>query len=341
MSENICVLGGGSWGATVASHMARAGHSVSLWEFMEPQVRQMNETRTLSFLPQLRIPDSIQITSNIVQALDQKDVIFSIVPSQFVRGTWKSAAPHISKVDLVCSLSKGIEIESLMRMSEVIEQECPAAKGKVVIVSGPSHAEEVAQNIPTAVVASSPRRDLAERVQKILTTPTFRCYTQPDVVGVEICGSLKNVFAIACGACDGLGLGDNTKSALITRGLSEMARLGEKLGASHETFFGLAGMGDLVVTCFSQHSRNRLLGEKIGRGQSADQALKEMSMVAEGYPTAKSAYQLIQKTKADCPIIIEIYKVLYENKNIRDSMRDLMTRPAHEESEYVHWKATP
>ncbi len=339
MSEKICVLGGGSWGATVASHLAKAGHDVSLWEFVESQVKQMNETRSLSFLPQLKIPKSMLITANMNEALQGRDVIFSIVPSQFVRATWKNAAKSISKASLVCSLSKGIEVESLMRMSEIIEQECPAAKNKVVIVSGPSHAEEVAMDVPTAVVASSPDKVLAERTQRMLTAPTFRVYTQPDVVGAEVCGSLKNVFAIACGACDGLGLGDNTKSALITRGLSEMARLGEKIGASHETFFGLTGMGDLVVTCFSQHSRNRLLGEKIGKGQSAAQALKEMPMVAEGYPTAKSAYQLIQKTKADCPIIVEIYRVLYENKNIRDSMRDLMTRPAHEESEYVHWKA--
>ncbi len=339
MSEKICVLGGGSWGATIASHLADAGHAVSLWEFVDAQVQHMKKTRSLPFLPQLHIPESIQITSQMNEALANKDILFSIVPSQFVRATWKNAAAHVSKVRLVCSLSKGIEVESLMRMSEVIAQECPKAKGKIVVIAGPSHAEEVAQKVPTAVVASAPDRELAELAQKILTTPVFRVYTQPDAIGTEVCGSLKNVFAIACGACDGLGLGDNTKAALITRGLNEMARIGEKLGANHETFFGLAGMGDLVVTCFSRHSRNRMLGEKIGQGLPVEKALKEMPMVAEGYPTAKSAYQLAQKTNVDSPIIVEIYRMLYENKNIRDSMRDLLTRPAHEESEHIQWKS--
>lgn len=337
MAEKICVLGGGSWGATIASHLARQGHKVHLWEFMESQVKQMNDTRSLSFLPQLKIPESVEITSQMDRALEGCEIIFSIVPSSFVRQTWKNAAKHIAKVRFVCSLSKGIEIETLMRMSEVIADECPAAKGRVVAVSGPSHAEEVAQSVPTAIVAACSNKALAEAAQQILAANSFRVYTHPDIVGVEICAALKNVFAIATGACDGLGLGDNTKAALITRGLHEMVRIGDHLGGSHETFYGLAGMGDLIVTCLSQHSRNRFLGEKIGRGESAEQVLKGMPMVAEGYPTSKSAYQLVKKTGAVCPIISEIYRVLYEGKNVKESLHDLMTRPAHEESEFVRW----
>lgn len=338
MTSKICVLGGGSWGATIASHLARKGLIVHLWEFLEKQVDEMLKTRRLSFLPQLRIPESIQITSKMEAALEGTDVIFSVVPSQFVRSTWKSAQKHAPKPKLIVSLSKGIETESLRRMSEVIADECPEARGKIAVVSGPSHAEEVAEAIPTAVVAASEKKPLAEMAQEILWSGSLRIYTSPDIIGVEVCGSLKNIFAIACGACDGLGLGDNTKSALITRGLSEMAKLGVEMGGRQITFFGLAGMGDLVVTCFSKHSRNRFLGEKIGRGKSVEEALKEMTMIAEGYPTSKSAYHLVQKYGCDCPIITEIYRVLYEGKNIRESIHDLMARPPHVESEGMEWK---
>lgn len=339
MSDKICVLGGGSWGATVASHLAKKGLNVSLWEFAEAQVEQMRKTRSLSFLPQLRIPESVFITSRMDEALKDASVVFSIVPSQFVRSTWAAAKKCSPKPELVVTLSKGIENSTLMTMTQVIESELPAAKGRTVVVSGPSHAEEVAMEIPTAVVAASDRRSLAERAQKLLGTTNFRVYTNPDATGVEIAGSLKNIFAIACGACDGLGMGDNTKSALITRGLNEMAKLGVRMGGREETFFGLAGMGDLVVTCFSKHSRNRLLGEKVGQGKSAAEALKEMTMIAEGYPTSKSAYDLVKKHGADCPIIVEIYRVLYEGKSIRESVHDLLARPMHGETDALKWKA--
>lgn len=338
MHPKICVLGGGSWGATIASHVSKKGYPTSIWEFSELQVREMNQTRTLSFLPQLKIPEAVFITSGMGKALEGAKIILSVVPSQFVRSTWKNVKKHSPAINLAVNFSKGIETESLMRMTEVILDEYPGAKGKIAVVSGPSHAEEVAQEIPTAVVAGSEKKSHAETIQKIFSSETFRVYTNPDVIGMEICGSLKNIFAIACGACDGLGLGDNTKSALVTRGLYEMAKLGTRMGAKQITFFGLAGMGDLVVTCFSKHSRNRSFGERIGQGETVSNALKKMTMVVEGVPTSKSAYQLIKKYRCDCPIIDEIYHVLYQKKNIRDSMHDLMSRPARAESNELQWK---
>ena len=341
MKSKIAVLGGGSWGATVASHMAKQGHKVVLWEFVESQVKFMKEKRTLPFMTLLKIPPAMDITADMAEALSGADIVFSAVPSQFVRGTWKKAAAALAKApEAIVSLSKGIEERTLMRMSEVIADEYPEAKGKVAVVSGPSHAEEVARDVPTAVISASESRSVAELAQEILNTRTFRVYTNPDIIGAELCGALKNIFAIACGACDGLALGDNTKAALMTRGLHEMSKLGEALGASPITFFGLAGMGDLIVTCMSQHSRNRLLGEKIGKGKKATEALKEMTMVAEGYPNARSALQLVQKTKCECPLISEIYRVLYEDKDIQSSLKDLLSRPlpAYGESRELAWK---
>ena len=340
-SRKICVLGGGSWGATVATHLSRNGAQVSLWEFVDSQVKMMREKRTLSFLPQLKIPEAMLITSDMKEALEGAEIIFSVVPSEFVRSTWQKAKKFAGSLTLVASLSKGIEAGTLKRMTEVIAEEVPESKDKITVVSGPSHAEEVARDIPTAVVAASRKKAMAELAQKLLASHTFRVYTSPDVIGAEICGALKNIFAIACGACDGLGLGDNTKAALITRGLHEMAKVGVALGANQVTFFGLAGMGDLIVTCTSKHSRNRLFGEKIGMGKKAGEALKEMTMVAEGYPNSKSAYQLLQKTGCDCPLITEIYRVLYEEKNIRESLRDLLSRPLpnYGESRDLTWNA--
>ncbi len=336
----ITVLGGGSWGATIASHMARGGSQVALWEFAESQVQVMREKRTLPFLPQLQIPSSMVITSDMAEALRGAEAVFSIVPSQFVRETWKKAKTHVGGLKLVVSLSKGIEPETLFRMSEVIADEAPQTKNVLCAVTGPSHAEEVVREVPTAVIAASEHKSIAELTQKILNTRPFRVYTSPDIIGAEICGALKNILAIACGACDGLKLGDNTKAALMTRGLHEMARIGTALGAHQITFFGLAGMGDLIVTCMSQHSRNRLLGEKIGQGKSAAEALKEMTMVAEGYPNAKSAYQLIEKTRCECPLITEIYHVLYNGKNIQECLRDLLSRPlpSYGESKDLAWR---
>lgn len=335
--KRVCVLGGGSWGATIATHLALKGTAVSLWEYFEKQAEQMQKSRTLSFFPQLEIPPAVRITSQMTEALEGAEIIFSVVPSQFVRTTWQAVRRYNPALKMAVTLTKGIEEKSLKRMSEIIAEEFPEAKEKIAAVSGPSHAEEVARGLPCAVVASSPQREIAEKTQELLTSDNFRVYINPDIIGVEIAGALKNIFAIACGACDGLGLGDNTKSALITRGLNEMTKLGTRMGAQLATFFGLAGMGDLVVTCFSKHSRNRLLGQKIGEGKSMEQALKEMTMVAEGAVTVRSAASLVEKFNCNCPIISEIYKALYENKSAKEVMRDLLQRPAHEESKELIW----
>jgi glycerol-3-phosphate dehydrogenase (NAD(P)+) len=336
----IAVLGGGSWGATVASRMAREGLEISLWEIQESQVEYMIKNRGLPFLKDLKLPDSMKISSDMEEVLTGAGMVISAVPSQFVRETWKKAKRYVGEVELVASLSKGIEAGTLKRMSEIILEEFPGAKGKIAVITGPSHAEEVARDVPTALIAASERKATAELAQKLLSSKSLRIYPNPDVVGAELCGAVKNVFAIACGACDGLGLGDNTKAAVMTRGLQELARLGKTLGANPVTFYGLAGMGDLIVTCMSQHSRNRLLGEKIGKGKKTEEALKEMTMVAEGYPNARSAYQLAQKNSCDCPVITEVYRALYEGKNIKECLNDLLSRPIPAgESKELSWKA--
>ncbi|HRY29812.1 MAG TPA: NAD(P)H-dependent glycerol-3-phosphate dehydrogenase [Elusimicrobiota bacterium] len=327
-NERIAVIGGGSWGATLANLLAQKGHAVSVWEFLPETVKHLRETRTLKVLPQLRLHPSVEVTHDLPAALREKRLVVMAVPSAHVRATCRAIQegnvfpPNAWAV----SVTKGIENDSLKRMSEIIAEEIPAAKNRIAVLSGPSHAEEVAKSVPTAVVVAGPDR-FAERVQKIFNTDTFRVYSSTDFIGVELGGAIKNIYAIATGICDGLGLGDNTKAALMTRSLNEMIRLGMACGARGLTFFGLSGMGDLIVTCGSRHSRNRFIGEKIGRGESLKQALSEMTMVAEGVPTAKSAYQLAQRFHLELPIVNEVYRCLYEDKPARRALQDLLTRP--------------
>ncbi len=296
----------------------------------------LKKTRTLAVMPQLKLHESVLVTSDLAEALAGAQVVVSATPSEFVRGTWKAVREKkaFPKNAWVVSVTKGIENETLKRMSEVVEDELPETKGRVAILSGPSHAEEVAVHTPTAVVSSGPG-DLGEKVQELFNTDHFRVYTTKDFVGVELAGALKNIYAIATGACDGLGLGDNTKAALMTRALNEMTRVGLASGAQALTFFGLSGMGDLIVTCSSRHSRNRLLGEKIGQGRTLKEALAEMTMVAEGVRTTKSVYDLAKKLKQELPIVNEIYRCLYEGKSAKDSLHDLMLRPVHAEMVHV------
>jgi glycerol-3-phosphate dehydrogenase (NAD(P)+) len=333
--ERVAVLGGGSWGATLADHLARLGHDVAVWEFVKEAADHLQRTRTLKVMPELRLHESARVTSDMADALNGRGVIVSAVPSEFVRGTFRAVREKkcFPIGAAVVSVTKGIENDTLKRMSEIIEEEAPESSGRVAVLSGPSHAEEVARSVPTAVVAAGPG-DLPARTQALFNSDTFRVYSSDDFVGVELGGALKNIYAIACGACDGLGLGDNTKAALVTRGLNEMVRIGNALGARGLTFFGLSGLGDLIVTCFSRHSRNRSLGEKIGQGKTLEQALKEMTMVAEGVRTTKSVRQLSKKQGIELPIVDEIYGCLYEGKSARDSLHDLMHRPVT--SEMIH-----
>lgn len=323
--EKITVLGAGSWGATLGVLLANKGHAVTLWEFNTAAAETLSKTRRLSVLPDLKLPDTIQVTSHIQEALRDRSIIVSATPSQFVRSTMK-AAGSIAKDAVVISVTKGLEEKSLKRMSEIIREELKLPENRVAILSGPSHAEEVCRHMPTAMVAASSDAGLRDRVQQLFTQDYFRVYTHDDTIGVELGGTLKNIFAIACGISDGLGLGDNSKAAILTRGLNEMSRLGVKMGAQLLTFFGLTGLGDLIVTSLSKHSRNRLLGEKIGGGKTPAQALAEMTMVTEGHKTVPSAYQLAQSFQLECPLMQEIYQVLYNNKNPRASLRDLMER---------------
>lgn len=328
MKERIAVLGGGSWGATLADHLAKNGHDVFLWEFVAADADRLKRTRRLPTLPHLVLHEAVQVTNNLAEVLAGRPMILNAVPSTHVRATFQAvhATGTLAVGAWVVSVSKGIENNSLKRMSEVIAEAEPKLAGRVAVLAGPSHAEEVARSLPTAVVAAGPD-DLREKLVEVFNADHLRVYTNPDFIGVELCGALKNVFAVACGISDGLGFGDNTKAALMTRGLNEMVRLGVSEGAQVITFLGLAGLGDLIVTCTSRHSRNRSLGEKLGQGRTTAQALAEMTMVAEGYPTSKSAQQLADRHKLDLPIIAELYRILYEEKPARNAMRDLLSRP--------------
>ncbi len=334
----IVVLGAGSWGATLAGLLAENGHDVSLWEFDAAAAQRLASTRRLGVLPGLQLPTTVRVTAHIKEALQDRTVIVSATPSHVVRSTMKSvrATGELKTGSMVISVSKGLEEKTLKRMTEVIREETGLAEAHVTVLAGPSHAEEVCRHLPTATVAAGTDPAIVARVQALFTGDAFRVYPHSDVLGVELGGTLKNVYAIASGISDGLGLGDNTRAALLTRGLNEMTRLGVKMGAQLLTFFGLAGMGDLIVTCLSRHSRNYQLGEKIGKGQTPQQALSEMTMVAEGYKTAPSAHALAQRLGLECPLTREIYQVLYEGKKARTSLHDLMARETQTE-----WQGLP
>lgn len=336
MKEKVAVLGGGTWGATLAVHLAHNGHDVMIWEFVPAVAEYMTKHRSLMTLPQLKIPASIGITNDLKTALKDRPIVLSVTPSHTVRSTFTSAMAKqaLTPGSLVISASKGIENETFLTMSQIVSQVFPDV-GDIVILSGPSHAEEVAVGQPVVLVSASKRVEAAQRVRDMFVSETFRVYTGTDPLGVEYGGSIKNVYAIACGIVDGLKLGDNTKAAVMSRGLLEMTRLGAALKAKPVTFFGLSGLGDLLVTCGSKHSRNRLLGEKIGSGKNLKQALSEMTMVAEGVNTAKSTYNLANKTGVEMPIVNEVHKILFEDKPPHESMKDLMTRQAGAEMEGI------
>jgi glycerol-3-phosphate dehydrogenase (NAD(P)+) len=335
---NITILGGGSWSIALAVLLTTKGHAVRMWEFNPKDADMLREKRQHPLkLPGIILPPQVHITSDIRDAVDNAEAVLCVVPSQTMRSACRTlvAAVPRSAIDAVgvwIIASKGIECGTLKLMTEVLAEEIPGlSSGKLVVLSGPSHAEEVSRGIPTTVVAASENPKLAEKVQKEFSTDTFRIYTNHDPRGVELAASVKNVIALAAGICDGLGLGDNTKGALLTRGMAEIVRLGHKMGAAEQTFFGLAGVGDLITTCISRHSRNRNMGELIASGLTLQQALDKMVMVAEGVETAKSAYALAQRYKIEMPITTEVYKTLFEGKPVKEAVRDLMLREAKPE----------
>lgn len=326
--QKIAVLGAGSWGIAIACLLVDRGYRPALWEFDRTAADQLQTHRELpDKLPGIKLPDAVVVTNELKAAVRDADAICFVVPSTTVRAVAEQLSTHSLEIPLVINFSKGLEVPTLKRLSEVIEDELREVyPRRVVTISGPSHAEEVARRVATAVVAASPSPAEADEAQEMFSTDYFRVYSGTDIIGVELGGSLKNVIAIAAGIIDGLQLGDNTKGALLTRGIAEMTRLGERLGAQADTFAGLSGIGDLITTCTSRHSRNRYVGEQIGRGRTLDEILAEMNMVAEGIKTTEAAVLLAQKYQVEMPIASEIHRVLFGGKPANLALADLMKR---------------
>lgn len=329
---DIMILGSGGFGISLAVMAHHAGHSVTLWTPFEEEAGSLNRLReNPKLLKDVKLPEEIVVTTS-QQAAASADLVIFAVPSFAVRSTARRFAGVIPSKTVVANVGKGLEETSLKRLSQVLAEELD---NPIVALSGPSHAEEIARGVPTTIVAACAGRSSAEQVQDLLMNSTLRIYTNDDVVGVELGGALKNVIALCAGIADGLQLGDNSKAALMTRGITEIARLGVAMGAKTETFAGLSGIGDLIVTCTSMHSRNRRAGILIGQGIPAPQAVEQIGMTVEGYLCAKSAHELAQKARVDMPIIEQAYQVLYEGKSPQDGIRDLMERPKRHESEVI------
>jgi glycerol-3-phosphate dehydrogenase (NAD(P)+) len=326
----VTVLGAGSWGTTLALVLFENKHDVNLWTYKPQQAELLRKEReNKQFLPGIPIPPQLNVMTDIEEACSKRDMIVAAVPSQFLRSViMKIAHLHLENT-IICNVAKGIENNSLMTMSEVLEDVLKHERREnLTILSGPSHAEEVCRRIPTAVVSAGYKEKSAKIVQQAFMTRYFRVYLNEDIRGVELGGAIKNVIAVAAGISDGAGFGDNTKAAIMTRGIYEITRLGVKLGAQPRTFAGLSGIGDLIVTCMSRHSRNRYVGEEVGKGRKLQEVLKEMVMVAEGVASAQSVHQLSIKTGIEMPIVSEVYRVLYEGKDPHKATEELMTRDA-------------
>lgn len=327
------VVGSGAWGTALAISLCKNGHDVSLWVRSTQKAEEMSASRINPRLVGVKLPEKLKITADISCVRDT-DMVVMASPSFALREVSRAVAPYLDEKTVIVSVTKGIEQESLLRMSQVVEQETGHS---VVALTGPSHAEEVALGIPTGCVAASPDQTKAEMVQEAFMSDYFRIYTSPDIVGAELGGALKNVIALCTGVTDGLGLGDNTKAMLMTRGLTEMARLGVSLGANRDTFAGLAGVGDLIVTCTSVHSRNRKSGVFIGQGKSPADAMDAVGAVVEGYYATKSAWMLSQQQGVDMPIVDAAYAVLYEGATAEEAVQKLLSRQKKAELEDASW----
>lgn len=328
MATSVGVIGSGAWGTALGHLMASQGAEVLAWAYEAEVVDQINSSHeNQTFLPGFTLPDNYRATGSLEEAVRGKDMVLVVAPSHVLRGVMREAAPHIAVGTPIVSATKGIENESLMLMSEVLEEVLEAEHHpNLAYLSGPSFAKEVARQLPTAVSIAAASGSLADRVQSMMACPYFRTYSTTDVIGVELGGALKNVMAIAAGACDGLGLGYNTVTALITRGLAEMNRLAVRKGAHPLTLAGLAGMGDLVLTCMGGLSRNRTVGQKLGQGMTLEQITKDMKQVAEGVRTARSAHHLAQREEIEMPVTAQVYGMLYENVPAATAVEALMSR---------------
>lgn len=329
---NISVIGAGSWGTALAAVLDKNGHDVTIWSIVTEEIDMMREMREhVTKLPGVKLSEKIALTTNLEEAVRGKDLLVLAVPSVFTRSTAKSMKEFAAEGQIIVNVAKGIEEKTLMILSDIIEEEIPQAD--VAILSGPSHAEEVGRNIPTTCVIGAHTRKTAEYVQNIFMNEEFRVYTSPDMLGIEVGGALKNVIALAAGMADGLGYGDNTKAALITRGIAEISRLAMEMGAKYETLSGLTGIGDLIVTCASMHSRNRKAGMLIGQGKTMQEAMDEVQMVVEGVHSAKAAMALAHKYQVPMPIIEQVNQVLFDGKPVQEAVLELMLRDKKAEHE--------
>ena len=324
MKEKIAVIGSGSWGVALAMLLNSNGHDVKIWSFSEEEARIINEDKKCKFLPNITIPEGLKCYTSLEETLEDTNIVLIVTPSNVIRTTMNNMLPFVKENQVFVLCSKGMEKETQRVYTEVIKEICP--NNMVSALSGPSHAEEVSEGIPTAVVISSEDDALSERLQSIFMNPRFRVYINDDLLGVEMGGSLKNIIALACGIANGLGYGDNTLAALITRGTVEISRLGVEAGAKRQTFYGLTGVGDLFVTCSSKHSRNRRAGILIGQGLSVEEAVKEVGMVVEGINAVEGAYILAQKHSVSTPIINEMYDIIHKGKTPEEATVNLMSR---------------
>ena len=323
----ISVIGSGGWGIALAILLHKNGHNLTIWSFDKKEAEELKTTReNKTKLPNILLPEDIKVTDDLKEAVNDKDILILAVPSKAIRSVSKSLKNIIKDNQIIVNVAKGLEEDTLETMTDIIEEELKGKKTQVAVLSGPSHAEEVGKGIPTTCVVSAHNKELTLYLQNIFMNPSFRVYTSPDMLGVEIGGALKNVIALAAGIADGLNYGDNTKAALITRGIKEISLLGVAMGGEQSTFYGLTGLGDLIVTCASIHSRNRRAGILLGQGKTLDEAIKEVNMVVEGVYSAKSALMAAKKYNMEIPIIEQVNAVLFENKNAAEAVNELMIR---------------
>ena len=337
MQVRVGVIGAGSWGIALAKLLDGNGHQVTVWSIIKEEIEMLQkEHEHKDKLPGVKLSENMVFTNDLEEAMKDKDILVLAVPSPFTRSTAHSMAPYLKDGQIIVNVAKGIEEHTMLTLSQIIEEELPTAQ--VAVLSGPSHAEEVGRGIPTTIVVGAKKKETAEYLQNIFMNNVFRVYISPDVLGIELGAALKNVVALSAGIADGLGYGDNTKAALITRGITEIARLGTAMGGRFETFCGLTGIGDLIVTCASMHSRNRRAGILIGQGKTMQEAMDEVKMVVEGVYSAKAAMELSKKYGVDVPIIEQVNLVLFEGKPAAEAVKDLMLRDKKIENPLIPWE---
>jgi len=332
----ITILGGGTWGVGLSRVITDNGHDLIIWSKIESEIQELSSTRQYKNLPGYVLPNAVKLTLDEQEAVKDRDVLIMAVASPYVRQTARLLAPYITKGQLIVNVAKGIEADSLLPMTGIIKEEIPDAE--IAVLSGPSHAEEVCKGMPTTCVIGAKSKETAEYLQNIFMNPVFRTYISNDMLGIELGASLKNVIALAAGMVEGLGFGDNTLAALITRGIAEITRLGTAMGGHVHTFYGLSGIGDLIVTCASKHSRNRTAGVYMGQGMSAQEAMDKVKQIVEGVHSTKAAKTLAEKYNIEMPIVTQVYEIVFNGKSVRDAFSDLMNRDGKAEYYGILWE---